>query len=85
MAIDLVFIDYEWPLLSPGICCGHFLMPFWTFFGATLIGKAVIKVNMQAGMLVSEVHKYPVSIHTYSTPAHAHNAANTRYWVLLAA
>lgn len=35
-----------------GICCGHFLMPFWTFFGATLIGKAVIKVNMQAGMTI---------------------------------
>ncbi|KAG8320341.1 Vacuolar membrane protease [Homalodisca vitripennis] len=26
-----------------GIMCGHFLVPFWTFFGATLIGKAVIK------------------------------------------
>ena len=22
-----------------GITCGHFLVPFWTFFGATLIGK----------------------------------------------
>ena len=21
-----------------GICCGHFLMPFWTFFAATFIG-----------------------------------------------
>ncbi|EDX16543.1 GD24543 [Drosophila simulans] len=27
--------------------CGHFLVPFWTFFGATLIGKAVIKMHIQ--------------------------------------
>ena len=26
-----------------GITCGHFLIPFWTFFGATLIGK---KINL---------------------------------------
>merc|ERR1719238_347583 len=31
-----------------GITCGHFLIPFWTFFGATAIGKGVIKVSMQA-------------------------------------
>ncbi|OXB64900.1 hypothetical protein ASZ78_009781 [Callipepla squamata] len=31
-----------------GITCGHFLVPFWTFFGATLIGKAVIKMHIQA-------------------------------------
>ncbi|KAM3601804.1 uncharacterized protein V6R79_019084 [Siganus canaliculatus] len=30
-----------------GITCGHFLVPFWTFFGATLIGKAVIKMHIQ--------------------------------------
>ena len=30
-----------------GITCGHFLVPFWTFFGATLIGKAVIKTHLQ--------------------------------------
>merc|ERR1712098_791362 len=29
-----------------GITCGHFLIPFWTFFGAT-IGKAVIKMHIQ--------------------------------------
>lgn len=27
--------------------CGHFLMPFWTFFGATLIGKSIIKIHLQ--------------------------------------
>ena len=31
-----------------GICCGHFLMPFWDFFGATFIGKAILKVCQPA-------------------------------------
>merc|ERR1719431_2047156 len=36
------------PLLDlAGITCGHFLIPFWTFFGATLIGKAIIKMHIQ--------------------------------------
>jgi membrane protein YqaA with SNARE-associated domain len=35
-----------------GICCGQFLMPFWTFFGAVFIGKAVIKINLQAMFLI---------------------------------
>lgn len=30
-----------------GITCGHFLIPFWQFFGATVIGKAVIKMSIQ--------------------------------------
>jgi len=30
-----------------GICCGHALMPFITFFTAVFIGKALIKVNGQ--------------------------------------
>ncbi|CAK5076993.1 unnamed protein product [Meloidogyne enterolobii] len=30
-----------------GITCGHFLIPFWTFFGATLIGKALVKMHVQ--------------------------------------
>ncbi|BFZ04627.1 hypothetical protein BsWGS_07665 [Bradybaena similaris] len=30
-----------------GITCGHFLIPFWTFFGATLLGKAIIKMHIQ--------------------------------------
>ncbi|XP_034035009.1 vacuole membrane protein 1-like [Thalassophryne amazonica] len=30
-----------------GITCGHFLVPFWTFFGATLVGKAVFKMHIQ--------------------------------------
>ena len=35
-----------------GICCGTFMMPFWTFFGATLIGKALIKAPTQAAFFV---------------------------------
>ena len=30
-----------------GITCGTCLVPFWTFFGATLIGKAIIKCHYQ--------------------------------------
>jgi len=30
-----------------GICCGHLGVPFMVFFGATFIGKAMIKVNGQ--------------------------------------
>lgn len=30
-----------------GMMCGHFLMPFWTFFGATLLGKSLIKIHLQ--------------------------------------
>lgn len=30
-----------------GICCGNFGMPFWTFFGATALGKGLIKAPMQ--------------------------------------
>ncbi len=29
-----------------GLTCGHFLIPFWTFFGATFIGKAIVKVSI---------------------------------------
>lgn len=35
-----------------GITCGHFLIPFWTFFGATFIGKAIIKVQLQSAFVV---------------------------------
>lgn len=42
-----------------GITCGHFLIPFWTFFGATLIGKAVIKMLIQKTFVIiafNELH-----------------------------
>lgn len=36
-----------------GICCGHFRMPFWTFFGGTLAGKAFVKAPLQAAGAVA--------------------------------
>ncbi|KAL7287637.1 hypothetical protein TKK_0018280 [Trichogramma kaykai] len=30
-----------------GLTCGHYLIPFWTFFGATLIGKSIVKMHIQ--------------------------------------
>lgn len=35
-----------------GITCGHFGIPFWTFFGATFIGKAIFKVHIQACLVI---------------------------------
>ncbi|KAI9228436.1 MAG: hypothetical protein DHS80DRAFT_15610 [Piptocephalis tieghemiana] len=35
-----------------GITCGHFLIPFSTFFGATLLGKAVVKSTIQSTFVI---------------------------------
>jgi len=43
-----------------GITCGHFLVPFWTFFGATLIGKAVIKMHIQKIFIIFTFSKHLV-------------------------
>lgn len=40
-----------------GICCGHFLMPFWEFFGATLLGKGIVKVAGQTAFFVALFRK----------------------------
>uniref|UniRef100_H2YI53 Vacuole membrane protein 1 n=1 Tax=Ciona savignyi TaxID=51511 RepID=H2YI53_CIOSA len=45
-----------------GITCGHFLVPFWTFFGATLIGKAVIKMHIQKIFVVMTFSKHHVEM-----------------------
>ena len=40
----------SWPNAAFDMCgmaCGWLEMPFWTFFGATLLGKGVIKVTLQ--------------------------------------
>lgn len=58
-----VLLFSAWPNMAfdlCGMCCGHFLMPFWTFFGATFIGKALIKANCQAAafiMMFSATHR----------------------------
>lgn len=38
-----------------GLTCGHFGIPFSTFFSATLLGKAVIKVSLQVLFLLCSV------------------------------
>jgi uncharacterized membrane protein YdjX (TVP38/TMEM64 family) len=40
-----------------GITCGHFKIPFRTFFTATFIGKAIIKVHIQMIFVVSLFRK----------------------------
>jgi hypothetical protein len=44
----LFFASIPNPLFDlAGFTCGHFLIPFTTFFGATLLGKACIKASIQ--------------------------------------
>ena len=43
-----------------GLTCGHFLIPFTTFFGATLIGKAIIKVSIQSLFIIILFSKDPM-------------------------
>ena len=47
----LLFASIPNPLFDlAGITCGHFLIPFWTFFGATLMGKALVKMHVQVDL-----------------------------------
>lgn len=44
----LAFASVPNPLFDlAGITCGHFLVPFWKFFTATVLGKAVVKTHLQ--------------------------------------
>jgi uncharacterized membrane protein YdjX (TVP38/TMEM64 family) len=48
-----IFLLAAWPNALfdlCGICCGHFLMPFWEFIGATMAGKALVKVHFLPSM-----------------------------------
>lgn len=45
-----------------GITCGHFLVPFWTFFGATLIGKAIIKTHIQQVFVIVAFSEHHVDM-----------------------
>lgn len=44
-----------------GLTCGHFGIAFWTFFGATFVGKAIIKVNIQSLFIIAVV-KYGAAL-----------------------
>jgi len=35
-----------------GIICGHYMMPFWSFFVALCLGKGIIKVAIQTSLFV---------------------------------
>lgn len=43
-----------------GMTCGHFLVPFWPFFGATLIGRAIIKMYIQKIFVIVTFSKHMV-------------------------
>ncbi|XP_039060820.1 vacuole membrane protein KMS1-like [Hibiscus syriacus] len=50
----LVLASVPNPLFDlAGIMCGQFGIPFWKFFLATLIGKAIIKTHMQTVFIIS--------------------------------
>ena len=46
----------SWPNAAFDMCgmaCGWLEVPFWTFFGATLLGKGVIKVTLQTCVCIA--------------------------------
>lgn len=54
----LLFASIPNPLFDlAGLTCGHMLVPFATFFAATLIGKAVVKVNLQTFFIITVFNK----------------------------
>ncbi|KAJ2715041.1 hypothetical protein H4R19_001418 [Coemansia spiralis] len=58
----LVFAAIPNPLFDlAGITCGHFGVPFWTFFGATFLGKSVVKSTLQASVVVTAFSKETVA------------------------
>eukprot|EP01018_Ginkgo_biloba_P032628 Gb_29333 [translate_table: standard] len=49
----LVLASVPNPLFDlAGIMCGQFSVPFWKFFTATLIGKAIIKTHIQTVFII---------------------------------
>ncbi|KAJ4849176.1 meiotic spindle pole body protein Kms1, partial [Turnera subulata] len=50
----LVLASVPNPLFDlAGIMCGQFGIPFWNFFLATLIGKAIVKTHIQTVFIIS--------------------------------
>ena len=46
-----------------GLTCGYLLVPFWQFFGATAIGKAIIKMHIQASGVVVFYSRLQIGIY----------------------
>ncbi|KAI7865479.1 hypothetical protein BDF14DRAFT_1824057 [Spinellus fusiger] len=58
----LLFASIPNPLFDlAGITCGHFLVPFSTFFGATFIGKACVKASLQSMIVILAFSKDTLS------------------------
>lgn len=63
LVISLFPVKVPNPLFDlAGIMCGQFGIPFWKFFIATLIGKAIIKTHIQVCIyqMLSFVVKLPM-------------------------
>ncbi|KAJ1867777.1 Protein kinase of the Mitotic Exit Network [Coemansia sp. RSA 989] len=59
----LVFAAIPNPLFDlAGITCGHFKVPFWTFFGATFIGKSMIKATIQTSVVITAFSKETIAM-----------------------
>ncbi|KAJ2637074.1 hypothetical protein GGF40_002603 [Coemansia sp. RSA 1286] len=59
----LVFAAIPNPLFDlAGITCGHFGVPFWTFFGATFLGKSLIKSTIQSAVVITAFSKDMIAI-----------------------
>lgn len=59
----LLFASIPNPLFDlAGILCGQFLVPFWKFFAATLIGKAFIKTHIQTIFIIMVSNPYVVHL-----------------------
>jgi len=55
-----VYLLASWPNAAFDMCgmaCGWLDMPFWTFFGATVLGKGVTKVTIQAIVCINTFGK----------------------------
>jgi membrane protein YqaA with SNARE-associated domain len=56
--VILAFASIPNPLFDlAGLTCGHFGISFWTFFGATFLGKAVIKAHFQTAVVIMIFYK----------------------------
>ncbi len=59
--VVLLFASIPNPLFDlAGLTCGHFMISFATFFGATIIGKAVIKVSIQCFFVIILFSKHHI-------------------------
>mmetsp|Transcript_29225 Transcript_29225/g.56453 ORF Transcript_29225/g.56453 Transcript_29225/m.56453 type:complete len:498 (+) Transcript_29225:137-1630(+) len=55
-----IFLLASWPNAAFDMCgmaCGWLEMPFWTFFGATLLGKSLVKTTVQSAVCIGVFSK----------------------------